>query len=118
MIVSYHTCTQHEHRAGAAAAAGRTSATSRLVSHADAPPKHAVMHAVRAESEQREECEGEAARTGQEDGHAERNANAPLSTATSLGQPEKRFPIELIRCMSFFAIRARSAPRATLLLHT
>ena len=33
------------------------------------------MHAVRAESQQREECEGEAARTGQDDGHAERNAN-------------------------------------------
>jgi len=44
-----------------------------VVSHA--PPKHAVMHAIRAESQQREECEGEAARTGQDDGHAERNAN-------------------------------------------
>ena len=44
-----------------------------------------AAHAAHAESEEREEREGEAARTGEEDGHAERHDNRqPASRAGRL----------------------------------
>ena len=67
-----------------AARAARTASAARaaLVAHA----AHAT-HAARAENEENEEREGEAARTGEEDGHAECNDNRPpiASRETSEG---------------------------------
>ena len=66
------------------ARAARTASAARaaLAAHA----AHAA-HAARAENEENEEREGEAARTGEEDGHAECNDNRPPTSRA--GRPQR-----------------------------